>query len=257
MRPLSGGDALPSSAKPRSRKSSVDHPAVASSNVPTAFFMKREEDLEHSSPAFQSTDTIGRSRDSTFGVQSLADTLEAAFGTESTAAGKRTEGYSYTKGRGKSSSRTESHSSSAGSVKPLESPNSSPVRKLKRKLSNHGSPIPFTLPTTDTPSPALTSVMLSPPKSVSVHSLKLSDEDSALDDVASQAITSSGEEEEDADVQQGSLSSFPQLVMPSIQMPTRRPFTNKGKTMGKLKVMVAGESGTYHLRTTGNQCSKP
>jgi hypothetical protein len=41
------------------------------------------------------------------------------------------------------------------------------------------------------------------------------------------------------------MESFPQLVMPSIQMPSRRPFTTKGKAMGKLKIMVAGESGTY------------
>jgi hypothetical protein len=31
--------------------------------------------------------------------------------------------------------------------------------------------------------------------------------------------------------------------MPSIQMPTRRPFTTKGKSMGKLKVLVAGRAG--------------
>ncbi|KAJ4374015.1 hypothetical protein N0V83_002754 [Neocucurbitaria cava] len=170
--------------------------------------MKREEDLDQSLPGSQSTETIGRSNDSTFGVQSLADTLEAAFGAESTAAGKRTEACNRTKGHGKSTSRAGSHSSSAGSVKPLESSSSSPVRKLKRKLSHHGSPVPFTLPTADTPSPVLTSAIPSPPKSASVHSLKLSDEESALDDVASQAITSGGEEE-DADVQEGPLLQLP------------------------------------------------
>jgi hypothetical protein len=77
---------------------------------------------------------------------------------------------------------------------------------------------------------------------VSVHSLKLSDEESGLDDVASQVITSSGEEE-DEEAQAGESSIFPQLVMPSIQMPSRRPFTTKGKAMGKLKVLIAGEAG--------------
>jgi hypothetical protein len=43
MRPLPGADALPSSVKPRSRKSSVGHAGVAS-NVPTAFFIRSEED---------------------------------------------------------------------------------------------------------------------------------------------------------------------------------------------------------------------
>jgi hypothetical protein len=78
-----------------------------------------------------------------------------------------------------------------------------------------------------------------------MNSLKLSDEDSAVDDAASQAVFSSGEEEEHVETQQAA-SSFPQLVMPSIQMPTRRPFTTRGKAMGKLRIMVAGETGACY-----------
>lgn len=37
--------------------------------------------------------------------------------------------------------------------------------------------------------------------------------------------------------------SAPQLIMPSIKMPSRRPFTNEGKHMGRLKVLIAGDSG--------------
>ncbi|KAK4222210.1 Septin-1 [Podospora fimiseda] len=37
--------------------------------------------------------------------------------------------------------------------------------------------------------------------------------------------------------------SAPQLVMPSIKMPSRRPFTSEGKAMGRLKVLVAGDGG--------------
>ncbi|KAK3939364.1 hypothetical protein QBC46DRAFT_364863 [Diplogelasinospora grovesii] len=37
--------------------------------------------------------------------------------------------------------------------------------------------------------------------------------------------------------------SAPQLVMPSIKMPSRRPFTDEGKRMGLLKVLIAGDSG--------------
>lgn len=243
MRPLPGGDALPASAKPRSRKSSVDHPAGPSSNVPTAFFMKREEDLEQSSSASQSTETLGRPRESTFGVQSLADTLEAAFGAESSTAGTRTESGNHAKTHKKTAARSASHSSSASSVKRPESSRSSPVRTLKRKLSSHASSIPFTPSNAEALSPTALLAMPTTPNSASLHSLKLSDEESALDEVASQAITSSGEEEEDVDTQPGASSSFPQLVMPSIQMPTRRPFTTKGKAMGKLKVLVAGRTG--------------
>jgi len=35
----------------------------------------------------------------------------------------------------------------------------------------------------------------------------------------------------------------PQLIMPSIKMPSRRPFTDQGKTIGRLKVLIAGDSG--------------
>lgn len=38
--------------------------------------------------------------------------------------------------------------------------------------------------------------------------------------------------------------SAPQLIMPSIRMPSRRPFTEEGKRIGRLKVLVAGDSGT-------------
>lgn len=38
-------------------------------------------------------------------------------------------------------------------------------------------------------------------------------------------------------------SSSVQLVMPSIRMPSRRPFTEEGKRVGRLKVLLAGSSG--------------
>ncbi|KAL8356508.1 hypothetical protein RB601_001688 [Gaeumannomyces tritici] len=37
--------------------------------------------------------------------------------------------------------------------------------------------------------------------------------------------------------------SSPQLVMPSIKMPSRRPFSPEGKAIGRLKILIAGESG--------------
>lgn len=37
--------------------------------------------------------------------------------------------------------------------------------------------------------------------------------------------------------------SAPQLVMPSIKMPSRRPFTETGKSLGRLRVLIAGKSG--------------
>jgi hypothetical protein len=205
--------------------------------------------MEQSLSASQSTQSIRRQRDSTYGVQSLADTLEAAFGAESTTASKKTDKRNHTGSHTRNTARSGSHSSSVDSAKSPESPGVSPLRKLKRKLSSRTTSTPLTPLNVEAPSPLPTSALPSTPTSVSLHSLKLSDEGSVIDETESQVITSSGEEEDDVDTQQGASMSFPQLVMPSIQMPTRRPFTNKGKNMGKLKVLVAGQAGQYTLNT--------
>lgn len=248
MRPLPGGDALPSSIKPRSRKSSVDHAAPVASNVPTSFFMKTEGELEQSLASSSSTQTHARQRDSHFGVQSLADTLEAAFGPETVTTGKQVGSHGSIH-HGKIATRTTSHSSSASSTKPSDTSKTSPVRKLKRKLSSHVSCTPATPHIADAPSPVPMSGISSTPSAVSLQSLKLSDDGSLADESGSQAVMSSGEEDgANTTTQQGSSISFPQLVMPSIQMPSRRPFTTKGKAMGKLKVMVAGETGMFFRR---------
>ncbi|KAG9240030.1 Septin-domain-containing protein [Calycina marina] len=70
-----------------------------------------------------------------------------------------------------------------------------------------------------------------------------SDAGSEVDENASQAVISSSEEEQTTSELMDS-GSVPQLVMPSIKMPSRRPFTEKGKYMGKLKVLIAGDSDT-------------
>lgn len=195
------------------------------------------------------TQSTGKQRENTFGVQSLADTLEAAFGSENATAGSSSspslEPSSLTTNHKELKLRSESHSSSTGSSKAPESTAASPKRKVKKKPSRHAAPSAYTQSISNAPSPMPTSTVSSPPRSISMQSLKLSDEESVLDEVASQAIASSSEEDEDAETQQAASSSFPQLVMPSIQMPTRRPFTIKGKSMGKLKVLVAGETGMY------------
>jgi hypothetical protein len=173
--------------------------------------------MERAMDCSQSTEPAGRLRDSTFGVESLADTLEAAFGQSSSTGSSTKE-------------CLKSNSSRPPSRQP-ESVKLTPVRKHRRKSS-------INVPA---PSPTPTPVTPFTPRSRSVLSLKLSDEESGLDEVASQVISSSEEEADER--QQDSSGSFPQLVMPSIQMPARRPFTTKGKAMGKLKILIVGESG--------------
>lgn len=159
MRPLSGGDG-PSAARPPSRNA-----GAPSSHVPTTFFMRSAEDVEH--------------RETPFGVQSLADHLEAALDSKHIPLARR-------------SLSRPSHESS-----PPSQPSQSPKPSHQHSSSDH---LPhYTLPASTHHTP----------------------DGPVLADPA----------------------SFPQLVMPSIQMPSRRPFTTKGKAMGKLKVLLAGQAG--------------
>lgn len=99
---------------------------------------------------------------------------------------------------------------------------------------DHAPLSPLLLPSRNTSTP-------SSPKSTSTRSLRKSDDESMDDETGSQAIASSGEEEPEAP--SAMLDSAPQLIMPSIKMPSRRPFTQRGKNIGRLKILVAGNRG--------------
>ncbi|KAI7304987.1 hypothetical protein KC315_g14900 [Hortaea werneckii] len=210
---------------------------------------------------------------SNFGVESLADTISSAFGSED------------------SLSRTNSNSSHADSK---GNPQDSPATNRKRKAGNPVHPkihaagqriissehpstqassaaSPVSLRSSESPfgrhlrrgsaassinlnSQPLTPLKMSPqpdsgipgtPRSGSPKSFRLSDEEGSIaDDTGSQAIQSSCGDEEGGSVADPSRSGgMPQLVMPSIAMPARRPFTERGKEMGRLKVMVVGHNG--------------
>lgn len=87
------------------------------------------------------------------------------------------------------------------------------------------------------------SALPSTPRSGSPKSFRLSDEEvSVASDTGSQALaSSSGEEEDEAEL--AAPAVMPQLVMPSIAMPARRPFTERGRRMGRLRMMVVGPKG--------------
>lgn len=208
--------------------------------------MKRVEDLDHPSGMPQLPTTASKKRASAYGVQTLADTLEAAFGPGATS--NPVDALGEENNQGKKTPRSGSQGSSTGTTSFTENASPSLLRNGKRVPSGHAVPTPATPSSFDIPIMSVPSVMSTPPRSASMASLKLSDEESILDDSTSQAIASSeDEEDEEVDAQHIRLESFPQLVMPSIQMPTRRPFTTKGKAMGKLKLMVAGRTGMFVL----------
>ena len=103
---------------------------------------------------------------------------------------------------------------------------------------------PLLLPSQHTSAP-------SSPKSTSTRSLRKSDEESISDETGSQALVSSGEDEVEAP--STLMDSAPQLIMPSIKMPSRRPFTQRGKGIGRFKILIAGNQGTS-LQPTVSRC---
>ena len=252
MRPAVGGTAVPV----QKRKPSFENDLASSSTPqaagpPTTFFMTSESMLDAGRTPTASADN------SIFGVRSLEE--EPAESSQATnKAEEQDPSGSNVNNSGQRRStirasilaedslldslgRQSSTASSVGS----SPPRALPARRLPHELSSQPlTPLSFA-------SPTLGSSVPSSPKSVSARSLRPSD-DGSMDGRNSQAIASSDEEDDD-DMDGGArsmqASAAPQLIMPSIMMPSRRPFTENGKRLGRLKVLLAGGSGILLPRT--------
>ncbi|KAK3067537.1 hypothetical protein LTR53_015544 [Teratosphaeriaceae sp. CCFEE 6253] len=208
--------------------------------------------------------------DNRFGVESLSDTIGSAFSSRgalsrtpsnSTEAGAEAsvEGGTVTGRKRKagnpvhpsilatgqriiSAERVNLSSGSPVSYRSSESPCRSSLRRGSATSSLNLNSQPLT-PLKMSPQPE--SGMPSTPRTGSPKSFRLSDEEgSVVDDASSQAVQSSnGEEDEEVPADDSREGSMPQLVMPSIAVPSRRPFTDRGKRVGRLKVMVVGQRG--------------
>ncbi|PYI12150.1 hypothetical protein BO78DRAFT_357767 [Aspergillus sclerotiicarbonarius CBS 121057] len=125
-------------------------------------------------------------------------------------------------------------------LKPLDSFYSS--RRDPSVSSNLTSPRPLTplnLSNADDPSS-----LPSSPKSTSNQSMRHLDEISITDELSSQAVASGEEDDELRSTHTPDHDSTSQFIMPSIKMPSRRPFTSRGKALGRFKVLVAGHSSS-------------
>ncbi|KAF4554235.1 Hypothetical protein D9617_5g071120 [Elsinoe fawcettii] len=212
--------------------------------------------------------------DSTFGVQSLNDALEHAF-PEPEQSSARSSPLS----RAQSDLSSMSPSPSAATSKKRKAGNPVHPRILaagQRIISSESSSaktqaptaqlrMPTSAPTfqerlrtmsstsVQTPSsgmgltPNLDPIAGLTPGSGSPRSVRLSDDDAiSFDDSASQAILSSSGDEDDEERQlenRPAISSppGPQLVMPSLLLPARRKFSDRGKQLGRLRMMVTGQ----------------
>jgi hypothetical protein len=241
MRPIAGDDAFPS----RSRTSSDGDkatPIARQDQSPMTYFLADEKSMEASLDRSVSNSSSNRHlRDhlkrSNYGVESI-ETI-GSLASQDSDDPDTTDRVRNTRSREKRSNMSRSSSEDlAGSYSP--SMTSSPDNTRNASPSEPRRACPNTAPLSTSPS-FLESPMLGS-TSTYPHTRQASEIDFLTDDGGSQAILSSGDEDtQSPDIMEGSSSS--QLVMPSIQMPSRRPFTDKGKNMGRLKILIAGDSG--------------
>lgn len=241
MRPLPGEDARTGRSRSTSFTDNDTTPLATRTQPPQmTYFLTDEKAMEDSLSLCHSPTIPTKHREppkgSTYGVESLETTISSISADSDDGEDKlRRARRNWKKNLGQSRSRTSDEdlssmasASASGDISRNASP-SHQRRSSQATISRPFTPLSFG-------SPAPHSVTSSP------DSRRPSDAGSYMDEVASQAIASSGDEERDELVESGSA---PQLVMPSIKMPSRRPFTERGKNMGRLKVLIAGDSGLY------------
>ncbi|KAI9742805.1 MAG: hypothetical protein M1818_003534 [Claussenomyces sp. TS43310] len=242
MHPVPGDAAYRSRSRNSSFTDNVTTPLAASRQPPQmTFFLADEKSMEASLARSSSSQAgaRGHPKRSNYGVQSLDSTISSLSSPEgddldSSVADARD---AWKKALGKknvirgddSQARSRSSSAKSSTNASCDSSPSDGQNTISDKISQPVTPL-FPV------SPMLGST---PASSMSRRG---SETDFLIDDAASQAILSSGEEDTDLpETTDNGVTS--QLVMPSLSMPRRRPFTEKGRGMGRLKVLIAGDSG--------------
>ncbi|KAI9769326.1 MAG: hypothetical protein M1839_003749 [Geoglossum umbratile] len=240
MRPTAPGGNETLMSRPRkSSFADQQQPSTPGNGVPTTFFLADERRVE---------EAVGSSGSVEYGVRSLgevvgedpisADDAENEDNDDEVDKGEPSHLLEGRDSLAKGSATPTQPSSPSQPVQHSQSPNDD-RQPSRRRPSQTTYSQPLTPLFIGSPAPG--SSIPSSPKSASTKSFRHSDEDSTVDDGGSQAVVSSGEEDSESLPQM--RDSAPQLIMPSIKMPSRRPFTERGKAMGRLKVLIAGDSG--------------
>ena len=232
MRPQVAGESLQHSIKhPYSDREGA--PTVSTpETAPTTFFMAREEDLDKREIPSDGSDSAMN-----YGVQSLADTIGGIIEESSSEENKQAVKKHVSPKKGNKCAQEGSFTSHHVTNSSIHQ---SPAHPLARR-----SPVLTSQPMTplSSVSPYPGSSLPSSPKSTSSKSFRPSDEDS-MDETGSQAIMYSAEEQQNETVA-ALEESMPQLIMPSLKMPSRRPFTERGRNIGRLKILLAGDTGMF------------
>ncbi|GFF43210.1 hypothetical protein IFM51744_05404 [Aspergillus udagawae] len=245
---------VPEVSMPRSRKPSIEQPWTdARSTAPATFFLARSHTQHSEELSLEDSDV---SKECMYGVQSLEDSFQEATRSSSQNIFDRSIGDRLSFGSAVADLRPDisldinenGNEDENGVDAPPLGRRRSTIRQfdpLRTEVSlqppsDRASSRPLTPLNPDEPSS-----LPSSPKSVSNQSMKHLDDISITDDLSSHAV---GSEDEGNDAREAPNSagfdSTSQLIMPSIRMPSRRPFTDRGKTMGRFKVLIAGACGS-------------
>ncbi|KAG2415781.1 hypothetical protein HFD88_006973 [Aspergillus terreus] len=265
---------VPDISVPNSRKISSDHHHQQwidpRNTVPTSFFLShRSPDLDSEVLSPGEPDA---SHDSMYGVESLADTTNRASLMSSWCDSEQ----SSRKADSDPTGPSEPQQPQSPTTKSDGEEESAPSRPFARRHSTikpvdsllHSNRSESPLPIPDLPSPRPFTPLNfsnledapslpSSPKSISNQSARNLDDISIADDMSSQAVASGEEDNESRPVPDLGSDNSSQLIMPMIKMPSRRPFTDHGKALGRLKLLIAGVSGsgkTSLLKSIVQEC---
>jgi hypothetical protein len=247
MRPLPGEDAFMARSRSTSFADNDATPLVSRSQPPQMTYFIADEKAVESSQSVPSVISKHREtvKNSMYGVESLDNTICSLAPVQDSGDDQDEE-----KLKVRSARRNWKKNLKQPSTRPSEedlTDCTSPSFKSSASISRNTSPDDQRRPSQPTISRPFTPLSYHSPAPESLlsspDSRRNSDAGSYMDDVASQAIISSGDEERGVGTEMMDSGSAPQLVMPSIKMPSRRPFTERGKNMGRLKVLIAGDSG--------------
>lgn len=237
MRPLPGDDCN------RSRSTSfTDMPNVTTPRPPMTYFLADERGNETPLPQVSTSSTLPRSRSREQVKRSSAAVDSSETATTQTQQDSEDPDTSLARAR-RQWRKNLLKTSSAGEG---QQTNTFPSQTSSAISSRDLSPAEFRhSPKLATSQPLTPMFLESPILSAtpdSHMSRRNSETDLSMDEAASQAVLSSGEDGEETS-RKVDDSNDSQLVMPSLSLPTRRPFTERGKTLGRLKILIAGDSG--------------
>ena len=209
------------------------------SNEPVSFVMKSDNDSTNTSPQPSTT------TDSNFGVQSLADAIHVADSFQQTS-----HFIPNTRSRNPSQiSSRQSASDDSDYDSPLDLSPHRPIPWLTtRSPSIRSSSQPPSPTFSHSPSHAL-DPLNTPKSTTSLPSSRLSDGQASPAGGSSVAMAQASEVGESStgrrqlDHLDLARTHTPQLVMPTMDIPSRRPFTQRGAQLGELKILVAGLKG--------------